>query len=213
MKNCLLVDDLPEALAMMSDAVSTAFPQADQHQATRYQHALCLIRTQPFDLALIDLVLDEGHGVDLISRLQREQPACIPIVTSILDDDDHLFLALQAGAQGYLLKDYPTQVLSMQLQRIGQGELPMAPRLARRLMEHFKANHALKPTEAHGLSSRELDVLKLLAQGLSTVKAAQALGISRHTAADHVKAIYRKLNINNRAEAALRARTLGLVKI
>ena len=138
------------------------------------------------------------------------------VVASIHDDDDHLFQALQAGAQGYLLKDHPTAWLALQLRGIAQGQPPLSPAIARRLLRHFQAP---PPTPAQSpaapavtdLSARERDVLGLLAQGVRIADIGIALGISRHTVGDHVKNIYRKLNISSRAEAALQARHLGLI--
>ena len=133
------------------------------------------------------------------------------VVASIHDDDEHLFQALQAGAQGYLLKDHPTAWLAQQLQGIARGQPPLSPAIARRLLRHFHAAPAAQPHAACDLSARERDVLGLLAQGVRIADIGIALGISRHTVGDHVKNIYRKLNIGSRAEAALQARDLGLI--
>ena len=249
MKRCLLVDDLPEALALVATAISSAFPDIAQTHCRHYSDAIRLIQSQSFDLALIDLELDQGHGTDLIRILAEKQPGCIPVVSTIFDDDRNLFGALQAGAQGYVLKDQPLEVLAMQLKRIEEGDRPLSPPLARRLIAYFRGlmphdagndrpgastidvriTNTMQPdtqkpepgtaitiandTIAEAtLSAREAEVLQLLANGLRTIDVAVALNISRHTAADHVKAIYRKLNISSRAEAALHARRLGLVR-
>ena len=140
------------------------------------------------------------------------------VVATIHDDDDHLFHALQAGAQGYLLKDLPTDWLAAQLRGIAQGQPPLSPAIARRLLRHFQAPALvnaqmpeLAAPAATDLSTRESEVLGLLAQGVRIADIGVALGISRHTVGDHVKNIYRKLNITSRAEAALQARHLGLI--
>ncbi|MFY3385644.1 response regulator [Paracidovorax sp. MALMAid1276] len=219
MNHILLVDDLSDALAMLQDAIHAAFGPVACTSARSVREALQVIDTgTPFNLALIDLALGDGSGLELIARLAQRQPDCAVVVASIHDDDDHLFQALQAGAQGYLLKDHPTGWLAEQLRGIAQGQPPLSPAIARRLLRHFQAPalvHAQPPElaapAATDLSGREREVLGLLAQGVRIADIGVALGISRHTVGDHVKNIYRKLNITSRAEAALQARQLGLI--
>lgn len=211
MKRVLIVDDLPEARAMLLEAIRGAFPEAACVLAGGVQEALRTLTECGFDLALVDLALGDGNGVEVIARLAATQPDCVIVVATILDDDDNLFQALQAGAQGYLLKDHPRDWLSKQLLGIADGQPPLSPAIARRLLRHF---HGVgKPDAADGaeLSVREREVLSLLAKGIRIADIAVSLAISRHTVGDHVKKIYRKLNISSRAEAALHARSLGLI--
>ena len=169
------------------------------------------LERERFDLALVDLALGDGSGLEVITQLARRQPGCAVVVASIHDDNEHLFQALQAGAQGYLLKDHPTAWLAVQLQGIAQGQPPLSPAIARRLLRHFQAPEAAQAAAAPSLSAREREVLGLLAQGVRIADIGATLGISRHTVGDHVKNIYRKLNITSRAEAALQARSMGLI--
>ena len=234
MTRVLIVDDLPEALAMVQAAVLQAFAHAQCAEADSVAAAIALVAETRFDLALIDLGLPDGDGVDLIARVAQAQPGCLIVVATIYDDDEHLFRALQAGAQGYLLKDQPRDWLARQLCGLVQGQPPLSPAIARRLLRHFRAEAAKQPASAAApasglpglapagtgptacgspeaeLTAREREVLSLLAQGARSADIAAALGISRHTVGDHVKHIYRKLEIGSRAEAALRARRLGL---
>ncbi|MBV6272565.1 response regulator transcription factor [Alcaligenaceae bacterium CGII-47] len=210
MDKCLLVDDLPEGLALMSAVLADVFPDLEQVSASSVNEAKEQISQHDFSLALIDLELGDGNGADLIAWLVDQQYACIPIVGTIFDDDEHLMRALKAGAQGYVLKDQPAELISLQLRGIRDGHPPLSPAIARRLIRHFqKAMPA--PGAESSLSEREREVLGLLAKGLRLVDIAQALGISHHTVGDHVKSIYRKLNISSRAEAALEAQRLGLI--
>ncbi len=212
MNHVFLVDDLTDALAMMQDAIRAAFGPVPCTVARSVAEAIATLdQGLTFDLALVDLALGDGSGLQLIEHLTRRQPECAVVVASIHDDDEHLFQALQAGAQGYLLKDHPTAWLAQQLQGIARGQPPLSPAIARRLLRHFHAAPAAQPHAACDLSARERDVLGLLAQGVRIADIGIALGISRHTVGDHVKNIYRKLNIGSRAEAALQARDLGLI--
>ncbi len=210
MNHVLLVDDLTDALAIMRQAISSAFGAVSCTVAGSVAEALQTIAGTTFDLALVDLALGDGSGLTVISELARSQPDCRIVVASIHDDDEHIFQALQAGAQGYLLKDHPTAWLAEQLQGIADGRPPLSPAIARRLLRYFQAPPPQEPA-ACDLSARERDVLGLLAQGVRIADIAGTLSISRHTVGDHVKNIYRKLNISSRAEAALRARSLGLI--
>jgi DNA-binding NarL/FixJ family response regulator len=224
-KRVLIVDDLPAALAMVRAAVLEAFAGAVCSEADSVASALELLAQARFDLALVDLGLPDGDGVDLIARVALAQPGCLIVVATIYDDDAHLFRALQAGAQGYLLKDQPRDWLARQLRGLAQGQPPLSPAIARRLLRHFRGTSSggerpvaasdtdasAEPARGDELTGREREVLSLLAQGARSADIALTLGISRHTVGDHVKNIYRKLEIGSRAEAALRARRLGLI--
>lgn len=212
MKQALLLDDLPDALAIVEAAVREAFNHVECTTARSVREALELIDRKAFDLALVDLSLSDGHGRDVIVQLAQRQPQCAIVVSTIHDDDENLFQALQAGAQGYLLKDHPVSWLATQMKGIVQGQPPLSPAIARRLLRHFqKPPTKAPPTEGkEELSTREREVLGLLAQGVRIAEIGETLGISRHTVGDHVKNIYRKLNISSRAEAALQARSMGL---
>jgi DNA-binding NarL/FixJ family response regulator len=211
MNNVLLVDDLPEALSMLQSAVLDAFPQAQCVCAASVVQARQAVAATRFELALVDLGLPDGSGLEVIANLSEEQPGCAVVVSSIFDDDEHLFKALQAGAHGYVLKDQPSEWLARQLRGIFDGHPPLSPAIARKLLRYFQRPQSPDLPPAVDLSAREREVLGLLAQGIRIADIATQLAISRHTVGDHVKSIYRKLNIGSRAEAALHARSFGLI--
>ena len=212
MKNILLLEDLPEIRAWLRKLVLQVFPTAQVQDSARVQDALELASTVKFDLALVDLGLPDGSGVAVVSKLRALQPEARSVVVTIHDDDEHLFPALQAGAFGYLLKEQPPEVLSEQLHRISQGEPPLSPSIARRVIAHFAAQpRSPRPELPHvSLTDRESEVLLRVAKGYTLPEIGVQLGLSRHTIADYVKQIYRKLNVSSRAEAALEAQRLGL---
>ena len=105
MTNILLLEDLPEIRSWMKALVKQVFPNAQIHEAARVHDALGLVSAVRFNLALCDLGLPDGSGVDVVAALRESQPECQSVVVTIHDDDDHLFPALQAGAFGYLLKE------------------------------------------------------------------------------------------------------------
>lgn len=169
---------------------------------------------QPPGLVLVDLDLPDGRGIDLIREIRQARSETLAIVITIFEDDQSVFDALAAGADGYILKGVRSEALADQFRRIEQGEPAISPRIAQRMMAHFRN---MPPVIAHkegqmvALTAREQEVLRLIARGLTMVEIAAALGISQNTCATHTKAIYRKLDISSRAQAALAAERRGLV--
>ena len=188
----------------------------------------------PFKLILVDLELPDGNGMELLNEL-TQYPAT-KIVTTLYSDDDHLFPALQCGADGYLLKEDRFEVLVEELQKIVRGQPPLSPAIARRLLTHFRqgqraVGRALEsgfsmPTDFvttsapvpiekvpdhERLTPRESEVLTYLSKGFTIKEIASLMGIKWFTVNDHIKSIYKKLNVSSRAEAAVLATKQGLV--
>ena len=152
--------------------------------------------------------MPDGDGTRVIEALNLLDPAPVIVVASIHDDDRHLFPALQAGAQGYLLKDQPMDQLAANLRGILSGNPPLSPAIARRLLGFFKD----AAPGGESLTAREREALGLLAKGMKISEMAAAMGITRHTASDYVKNVYRKLNVSSRAQATLHAVRMGLIQ-
>jgi DNA-binding NarL/FixJ family response regulator len=216
MKTILLLEDLPEIRAWLRKLVLQVFPGATISESSRVHDAIEMVGAVKFDLALIDLGLPDGSGVDVVTRLRDMQPDAQSVVVTIHDDDEHLFPALQAGAFGYILKEQARELITEQLQRISQGEPPLSPSIARRVMAYFSAKAKPQPQANSmpnvSLTDRESEVLLRVAKGYTLPEIGVQLSLSRHTIADYVKQIYRKLNVSSRAEAALEAQRLGLFR-
>lgn len=214
MKTILLLEDLPEIRNWLKSLVLQVFPGASISESARVHDALELVSALRFDLALVDLGLPDGSGVAVVEKLRETQPDAQSVVVTIHDDDEHLFPALQAGAYGYILKEQARELIIEQLQRISQGEPPLSPSIARRVIAYFaaqaKPQASLMPHVS--LTERESEVLLRVAKGFTLPEIGVQLGLSRHTIADYVKQIYRKLNVSSRAEAALEAQRLGLFR-
>ena len=223
MKQILLLEDLPEIRAWLKTLALQVFPGAQIHESARIHDALQLVNAVRFDVAMVDLGLPDGSGVEVIQPLRDKQPDVQCVVVTIHEDDEHLFPALQAGAFGYLLKEQSREQLSEQLHRISQGEPPLSPSIARRVIQYFTAQARMAPQVSYGneadsvtphvqLTDRENEVLLRVAKGFTLPEIGLQLNLSRHTIADYVKQIYRKLNVSSRAEAALEAQRLGLFR-
>lgn len=208
MKNGLILEDLDESRHWLSRALVESFPGICVAFSDTVAEAKRIIKAgaRP-DIALIDLGLPDGSGIEVIELIAQHSPTTLCVVASIFDDDKHVFPALRAGARGYLLKDQPVHIIVRALSGIAAGEPPISPAIARRMLNFFHL-----PIEAPPLlTERETEVLQLVSKGLTQAESARLLGISPHTVSGYVKDIYRKLNVTSRAEAALRARDMGLV--
>jgi DNA-binding NarL/FixJ family response regulator len=211
MQTILVVEDHPETRDWLCNIISEAFTEADVYQASSQAQARKLLSSKKFDLALLDLNLPDGNGVDIIREISRTSPSTYCVVATIFDDDDYLFPALEAGAQGYLLKEQTTEEFIHSLRGIIKGEPPISPAIARKMIQHFHASRSVSGDQQE-LSDREKEILSAIAKGLSRNETAEILGITANTVASHLKSIYGKLNVSNRAQATLEALRLGLVK-
>lgn len=208
--SALVVDDLGHCRDWLAHALELAFPGIEIRYAEDVASGRAALQSPP-PLVLCDLGLPDGSGMQLIEMLVRDAPQTQVVVTTVFDDDAHLFPALRAGAHGYLLKDATVESIAELLRGIVDGQPPLSPSIARRVLRHFQAPAPATTTSDSPLTARERDVLKLIAKGLTVIDTATALQLTRHTVAGYVKDIYRKLQINSRAEATLEATRRGLV--
>lgn len=210
MRTGLIVEDLPESSHWLAGVLQASFSGISVRRADSLQAAFAALDAGGPDIALVDLGLPDGSGLDFIRALTARAPDCLCVVTTIFADDRHLFPALRAGARGYLLKDQSAEQLVPLLQGIASGQPPLSPSIARRLLGYFgPASEA--PADAPHLTPREAEVLTLIAKGYTIAKVATLLGISHNTAAGYVKDVYRKLKVSSRAEAAMEAARMGVV--
>ncbi len=242
----LIVEDNPVARSFLCRVVRESFSdtivitETGDLESARRQVGLAELQrgtapADPFKLVLVDLELPDGNGMELLAELAR-YPAT-KIVTTLYSDDDHLFPALQCGADGYLLKEDRFEVLVEELQKIVRGQPPLSPAIARRLLNHFRQgpggmtglteSHLTgasdfqssrpvpqgrgAPLDHERLTPRESEVLTYLSKGFTIKEIANLMGIKWFTVNDHIKSIYKKLNVSSRAEAAVLASKQGLV--
>ncbi len=168
-------------------------------------------RLQP-DVILLDMVMPRRDGLAALTELQQlERPARVLVLTSFAEDDQ-IFPAIKAGALGYLLKDSSPAELLQAIHCVARGEASLHPVVARRLIRELNQPPALPPTEAP-LTEREVEVLRLVAQGLSNDDIAARLVVSERTVRTHVSNILEKLHLANRTQAALYALREGLARL
>jgi NarL family two-component system response regulator LiaR len=164
------------------------------------------------DIILLDMVMPRRGGLEVISEIKaRDIDARILVLTSFADDDK-VFPAIKAGALGYLLKNASPQILLQAIRGVYRGEPSMSPAVASKLMLELQRSSDLPPTK-EPLTEREVDVLRLLAQGLTNQEIAERLVIGKGTVRTHVSSILGKLHLANRTQAALYALREGLAPL
>ena len=182
-------------------------------EAGNGEEALRLVAQQQPDVILMDLQMPVMDGVAATRRLQAERPACRVIVLTTFDDDEYVFEGLRAGAIGYLLKDVPAQKLVEAIQSAARGETFLQPSIAAKVVAEFARHPPSTPAQplVDPLTSREVDILRLLAGGMSNHEIADQLVITEGTVKNHVTNILGKLGVRDRTQAALKAKEMRLI--
>ncbi len=173
-------------------------------EASNGEEAVLKARELKPDVILMDLVMPQKGGVEAIAEIKRENPGARILVLTSFDEDDKVFPAIKAGALGYLLKDSSPQDLLRAINDVYQGKSSLHPTIALKLIHEINRPSELPPTD-EPLTTRELEILTLVAQGFSNQEIAQKLFVSDRTVGTHVSNILSKLHLANRTQAALYA--------
>jgi NarL family two-component system response regulator LiaR len=164
------------------------------------------------DVVLMDLIMPEMDGVTATRLVKNTSPRSQIVVLTSYHDDEHIFPALEAGATSYVLKDIDMEELAETIRRTARGEVMLHPKVAARILQEL---HSTKQDEVNPfteLTKREMEVLKLIANGLNNAEIAEQLVISDHTVKGHVSNIFSKLHLADRTQAAVYAWQKGVVR-
>jgi DNA-binding NarL/FixJ family response regulator len=152
------------------------------------------------EIVLMDIYLPRMSGIECTLRLKGSLPSCQVVMLTSSDEEELVFRALEAGADGYLLKDSAPEALRENLIDLGRGGVPMTSGIARRVLQFFR-QRAKGSDDLRRLSQREAEVLGLIARGLTTKEIGDRLSLTIETIRTYVKNIYEKLHVHSRAEA------------
>lgn len=200
----LLADDHPSLRAGLASILNaqqdlTVVAEAGSGRETLEKAAA----THP-DVLIVDLRMPEGDGIETIRELMKANPQVKVLVLTTYDNEEDIFKALEAGARGYILKDTTREEIIEAVRQIHQGQRFLPPAIAARL-----ADRMIRPS----LTPRELDVLRLVTRGRSNKEIAAAMFVSEETVKSHMKGLFQKLGVHDRAEAVATALQRGLLRI
>ena len=173
-------------------------------EAANGREAVALFRDHQPDVTLMDLRMPVMGGVEAVGVIHAEFPDARIIVLTTYDGDENIYRALQGGARAYLLKDIPREEFLDDIRAVYQGQYCIPPAVAARLAQRIPGPE---------LSARELEVLKLIVEGMSNKEIASALSITESTVKNHVNSILGKLNVKDRTQAATTALRRGIVTL
>jgi len=169
------------------------------------------VRLNP-DLVLMDITMPEMTGLEALRQIKQLAPEIPVVMLTVSDEDRDLFQAIRCGALGYLLKDLTANEFLKMLEGVQHGEAAMTRKTAARLIQGFGTLSSERRDARLDLTTREIELLRLVSEGLSNRTIAQRLSISENTVKYHMKNIFQKLNVQNRTEAATSAIQSGLLR-
>lgn len=170
-------------------------------EAANGSEATALVKDNLPDIVLMDLVMPVMDGVDATRAITGLAPSTRVIVLTSFSEDEKVFASIKAGAQGYLMKDVLPGDLVAAIRTVNRGEAQLDPEIARKVMQEFANPQPVAPK--HGLTDRELEVLRLIAQGKSNKDISEDLVLSEKTVKTHVSNILQKLHLSDRTQAAV----------
>jgi NarL family two-component system response regulator LiaR len=208
----LLVDDHALVRQGVRAFLETQNDIAVVAEAGSGEEAVRLATEHAPDVALVDLIMPGMDGVEATRRLTARSPRTNVVVLTSYHDDEHVFPAIRAGALSYILKEVGPDELADAVRKAAIGEAVLHPQVAARVVSELHGARRDEPNAFHDLSDRELEVLKLIAEGLSNAEISNRLFISEKTTKSHVSNILSKLHLADRTQAAVYAWRQGVVR-
>ena len=180
-------------------------------EAASGEEAVALAAQLQPEVVLMDLQMPNVNGIEATRRIVQESPSIRVLVVTLFEDEDSVFMALRAGARGYVLKDAEEEEMEHAIRAVGKGEAIFSPAIAERVLAYFTGPKPSVPPQVFPtLTDREREILKLIAQGHPNPSIASQLHLSTKTVGNYVSNIFTKLQVADRAQAIIRAREAGL---
>lgn len=208
----LIADDHPVVREGLRSLIASEPGMELAGEAKDGIEAVLKARSLQPDVIVLDLVMPRQDGIEALGQIKRENPDARILVLTSFAEDERVFAAIKAGALGYLLKDSSCQALLQAIGDVNRGESSLHPAIARKLIEELNRPSDLFPAQDL-LTEREVDVLGLVAQGLSNQEIAEKLVINERTVRNHVSNILGKLHLANRTQVALYALREGMAEL
>jgi DNA-binding NarL/FixJ family response regulator len=205
-----IIEDQAEIREGLADLIDTTDGYRCSGSYASMEAALARIGDALPDVVLVDIGLPGMSGIEGIAILKQRFPSLQLIMLTIYDDDDRIFEALCAGANGYLLKKTPSARLLEGIREAVEGGSPMSPEVARKVVRLFRDVRPPKKAD-YDLTPHETRILGMLVEGHNYKTAAAELGVSVNTIAFHMKRIYEKLQVHSKSEAVAKALRNGLI--
>ncbi|MDX6283036.1 MAG: hypothetical protein QOH03_4107 [Kribbellaceae bacterium] len=206
----VLADDHPVVRAGLAALLSSLPGIEVVGVAATGREAIREVVTNHPDVAVLDLQMPDLDGFAATRELARTAPDVAVLVLTMFEDDDSVFAAMRAGARGYLVKGAEQDEIARAIRAVAAGEAIFGPGVARRVLSFFSAPPAPAADPFPDLTTREREILNLLASGLSNTAIGTHLGLASKTVANNVSTIFTKLSVADRATAIIQARNAGL---
>lgn len=208
----LIVDDHPVVREGIGSMLKRESDFKIVGEAANGQEAIDKARELEPDVILMDLRMPEVDGVEAITRIKASMPDIKFIILTTYSDDEYIFRGIAAGARAYLLKDAPRDELFKAIRAVSRGESLIQPVVASRVLDKL-AELSRKAPAGETLSDREVEVLRLMAKGVSNKDIADQLSITQSTVKTHITSIFQKLDVTTRTEAVTTALKKGIIQL
>jgi DNA-binding NarL/FixJ family response regulator len=208
-----IAEDLPRLARMLQENVEASAEFQVVHVAMNGRMLLQWLEqcyNKP-DLVLMDINMPEMNGIVATQALKDLYPQIKVVMATVFEDENHIFDAILAGADGYLLKDETPESLHRNLHEALEGGAPMSPAIARKSLQMMRRSTPPAEAPEHKLTPREVEILEQLSRGLSYQQVADNLIVSTGTVRTHIEHVYRKLQVNNKTAAVEQARRKGII--
>ena len=199
-----IIEDLKEVALSVQENINGESDMICEHVFFNAEDAIKFIPNQKTDIVIVDIGLPRASGIDAILQLKILCPNIQFCMFTVYEEDDKIFRSLQAGAKGYILKSSSSEKMLLSIRELYAGGSPMSPTIARRIIDTFNNTNWQISKQHLPLTSREMDLLTLLAKGLLYKEIAERLNITTGTVKQHIHKIYEKLQVSNKTEAILK---------
>ena len=210
-----IVEDDPASRKMIVSLLQADPNYAVIAEFAEGKAAIAALADMALDILLVDIGLPDVSGIDVIRKLKALSPGCSVMVITTFGDEKTVTAALEAGADGYLLKGTSLEELKRDIGALRDGGSPLSPMIARKLLNRLQTKAAAEKPETGGetaLTRREHEILELIGKGFSYAETSKICGISAATVHTHLKSVYRKLEVHSKTEAVYEARRRKLIR-